>query len=75
MRSTLVEIARQDAVEFVDDVGLVGAVIEHRAFDPGAPPGPGLALLVARPHEHDELPSLWPGANSATDSGSANPVR
>ena len=51
----LVEVARDDALELFDGVGLVGAIIDHRAFDAGAPAGPGLALLVARRHEHHEL--------------------
>src|SRR5208283_3538878 len=57
---TLFEIARQNLFEFVDDVGLVGPVLDDRALDSRAPARPGLALLVARTHEHHELAVRMP---------------
>src|SRR5258708_4494291 len=51
----LFEIARDDALEFIDGVGLVGTVIDHRAFNTRASPGPGLAFLIAWQNEHREF--------------------
>src|SRR5260370_26392239 len=42
----VLEISRQYAIELVDEKRLVGAKPAYRSLDPGAPPGPGLALLV-----------------------------
>src|SRR5262249_52465714 len=48
------EIARGDALEFIGAISPISAIGAHRTFDPGAAPGPSLALLIAWTNEQDE---------------------